>query len=277
MKWLVALLLLVSIVSLANADFLLDQVNVTISGITSDGSAHVHESIEFLVFGNYSEAVYDSGLSSNDLSFWSTNTGLTDMKFHVDPAIVDIRNFRLRPQPLNNCNPIQGVCHGELILDYDAYPSYSDNASTEPIPGTGLFTVDKYKPRTRRYTLNPSALSFTTTPDGNTILGPSIYLTVDLPADSVLEDVNPQPADFNIQLPAHVDSLAWTNVVLVKFSLVFSVEDSIGTEVGEFLSGIIVTFTSTLSSSYGPPLLALVVILIGSYLYITMAKRKGEE
>lgn len=274
MKWLVALLLLAS---MANADFLLQQVDVTLGDIQADGSAHVHESIKFLMFGNYSESVYDSGMTSNDLSFWSANIGLKDMKFHINPATVDIRDFRLRPQPRNSCNPIQGVCHGELILDYQAYPSYADNASTEPIPGTGIFTVDKYKPRTRRYTLNPSALSFTTTPEGNIILDPAVHLTVDLPSGSVLQDVNPQPADFNTPLPAHVDSLSWSDTVLVKFSLVFSVEDSIDKEVADFLSGITVNFTRTLSSPYGPPLIALVVILMGSYLYITMAKRKGEE
>lgn len=276
MRWFSALLLLL-LASLASADFLLQEVDVTISGIQPDGSAHVQEGIKFLMFGNYSEAVYDSGITSNDLSFWSTNVGLKDIKFHINPATVDIRNFRLRPQPRNNCNPIQGVCHGELILDYDAYPAYSDNASKVPIPGTGIFTVDKYKPRTRRFTLNPSSLSFTTTPDGNTILDPTVHLTVGMPADSVLQDVNPQPANFNVPLPSHVDSLSWSDTVLVKFSLVFSVEDSIGKEVADFLSGITVNFTSTLGSPYGPPLVALVVILVGSYLYITMAKRKGEE
>ncbi len=274
MKWLVALLLLAS---MANADFLLEQVDVTIGDIQPDGSAHVHESIKFLMFGNYSQSVYDSGMTSNDLSFWSTNIGLKDMKFHVNPAKVGIRDFRLRPQPRNRCNPIQGVCHGELILDYQTYPSYADNTSTEPLPGTGLFTVEKYKPRTRRYTLNPSALSFTTTPEGNIILDPMVHLTVNPPSGSVLADLNPQPADFSVQLPAHVDSLSWTDTVLVKFSLVFSVEDSVDKEVADFLSGITVSVTRTLSSPYGPPLIALIIILAGSYLYITMTKRKGED
>jgi len=273
MKWLVALLLLAS---MANADFLLEQVTVTISDIQPDGSAHVHESIKFLMFGNYSEAVYDSGMTSNDLSYWSTNVGLKDVKFHVNPAKVDIRDFRLRPQPRNRCNPIQGVCHGELVLDYEAFPSYTDNTSATSIPGTGLFTVEKYKPRTRSYTLNPAALSFTATPEGNIILEPMVQLVIEPPANSVLLDVNPQPEDFNVQLPAHVDSLSWTDTVLVKFSLVFSVEDSIDKEVSDFLSGITLNFTSTLGSPYGPPLVVLLVILVGSYMYITMSKRKGE-
>ncbi|MDD5339685.1 MAG: hypothetical protein PHV13_00365 [Candidatus ainarchaeum sp.] len=274
MKWLAALLLFITV---ANADFLMEQVDVTVSDIKPDGSAHVHESIKFLMFGNYSQSVYDSGMTSNDLSFWSTNVGLKDLKLHVNTAKVDIRDFRLRPQPRTRCNPIQGVCHGELILDYLAYPSYQGNTTMEPLAGTGLFTVEKYKPRTRRYTLNPSALSFTTTPEGNVILEQMVHLTVNPPQDSVVTDVNPQPADFAVQLPAHVDSLSWTDIVLVKFSLIFSVEDSIEKEVADFLSGITGSFTRTLSSPYGPSLIAVVLILAGSYLYITMAKRKGEE
>ncbi len=274
MRWLVALLLLMAI---ANADFLLEQADVTISDVQPDGSAHVHESIKFLMFGNYSQSVYDSGMTSNDLSFWSTNVGLKDIKFHVNTGKVDIRDFRMRPQPRTRCNPIQGVCHGEIILDYLAYPSYMDNTTMEPLPGTGLFTVEKYKPRTRRYTLNPSALSFTTTPEGNVILEQTVHLTVKLPQDSVVLDVNPQPADFTVQLPAHVDSLSWNDIVLVKFSLIFTMEDSIDKEVADFLSGITSSVTRTLNSPYGPSLIVLIVILVGSYLYIIMAKRKGEE
>jgi len=274
MRWLVALLLLVAV---ANAEFLTEAVGVTISDIKPDGSAKVHESIKFLMFGNYSKSVYDSGMTSNDLSFWSTNIGLKDMKFHVNTAKVDVRDFRLRPQPRTRCNPIQGVCHGELILDYLAYPSYVNNESTEPMPGTGLFTVEKYKPRTRRYTLNPAALAFTTTPEGNVILDPFVQLIINPPEGSVLTDINPQPADFTVQLPAPVDSLSWSDIVLVKFSLIFSVEDGIDKEVADFLSGITNNVTHTINSPYGPSLLALIIILAGSYLYITMAKRKGEE
>jgi hypothetical protein len=274
MRWLAALLLLIAV---AHAEFLIEKVEVTISDIQPDGSAKVHESIKFLMFGNYSQSVYDSGLTANDLSFWSGSVGLKDMKFHVNTGKVDIRDFRLRPQPRTKCNPIQGVCHGELILDYRAYPAYHDNTTLEPVPGTGLFTVEKYKPRARRYTLNPAALSFTTTLEGNIILDETSYLVVKPPEGSVVTDVNPQPEDFAAQLPAHADSLSWSDAVLVKFSLVFSVEDSIDKEVADFLSGITVSITRALSSQHGLALIAVIAILGGAYLYVTTAKRKGEE
>jgi hypothetical protein len=270
-----ALILLLAI-ALANADFLIDRVNVTVSDIKADGSAHVHESIQFVMYGNYSNSIYDSGISSNELSFWSTNTNLSDARFHVNPSVVDIRDFRLRPQPRTKCNPIQGICHGELILDYLAYPSYNNTTMTA-LPGTGLFTMDKYKPRTERYTINPQSLAFTTTPEGNIILNDKQFLTIALPAGSVTLDVNPQPSDNPVGLPSHIDSLSWTDIVLVKFSLVFDVESSIDQEVSDFFSGILRWLVGILSGPQGFALIGLVVVLIGSYAYIIMAKRRGEE
>jgi hypothetical protein len=260
-----------------HAEFVIERVDVAVSGIQADGSAKVHESIRFVMFGNYSNSIYDSGISNNELSFWSTNTGLKDVKFHVNPAKVDIRDLRVRPQPRTKCNPIQGICHGELILDYSAYPSFKDNVTMEPEAGTGLFTVSKYKPRTRRFTINPSALSFTTTPEGNIILDDYVNFTIRLPAESMMLDLNPQPTGESIPLPAKVESLSWTDIVLVKFSLVFDVEDSIDKEVSDFFSGIFLGLSRAVSGPHGAALIALVGVLIGSFIYITIAKRRSEE
>lgn len=270
-----ALILLLA-VALANADFLIDRVDVVVSDIKSDGSAHVHESIQFVMYGNYSNSIYDSGISSNELAYWSNNTGLKDARFHVNPAIVDIRDFRLRPQPRTKCNPIQGICHGELILDYLAFPTYNNSTMTA-VPGTGLFTMVKYKPRTERYTLNPQALSFTTTPEGNIILDEKQFLTIKLPSDSVTLDANPQPTDRTVELPSHIDTLSWNDIVLVKFSLIFDVESSIDQEVSDFLSGILRWLEALLSGPQGFALIALVIVMIGSCAYIVTAKRRGEE
>jgi hypothetical protein len=269
-------LMLLLVFTMLHAEFLIERVDVTVSDIKSDGSANVHESIKFIMYGDYSASLYDSGITGNELSFWSTSTGLKDVKFHVNPATVDIRDFRLRPQPRTKCNPIQGTCHGELILDYLAYPNYKGNESTETEPGTGLFTVNKYKPRTLRYTVNPASLSFTTTPEGNIILDDTVYLTIDMPVDSILLDANPQPSD-GIDLPIHVDSLSWSDVVLVKFSLIFDVEEGIDKEVSDFFGSIITTVSGTLSSQHGIAVVVLIIIIIGSYAYIMMSRRRGED
>lgn len=269
-----ALVLLLLLASLIHAQFVIERVDVTISDVQSDGSAKVHESIKLIMFGDHSNSVYDSGIAYNKLSVWSNNTGLEDVKIHVNSLLVDIQDFRLRPQPRTKCNPIQGLCHGELILDYLAYPSLENGTSKA---GTGLFTVEKYKPRTHRYTLNPEALSFTKTAEENIVLDDEVYLTVKMPPESVLLDLNPQPGTEELSLPAHVDTLSWNDIVLVKFSLVFDVEDSIDKEVTDFFSGIAKGISDTLGSPHGLPLAVLVVLLVGSYLYIMMAKRRGEE
>lgn len=268
-------LLFILLAALASADFLIERVDVDISDIGSDGSAKVHESIKFVMFGNYSNSIYDSGIGTDELSWWSANIGLKDVKFHVNPAAVDIQDLRVRPQPRTRCNPIQGICHGELILDYMAYPSF--NNSSVAAPGTGLFELQMYKPRTIRYSINPEALSFTTTPEGNIILDENVFLTVYLPPEGVLLDVNPAPPDLAVKLPAHVDSLSWTDIVLVKFALIYDVEDSIDQEVSDFFSRILLWITETLRGPGGLPLIILIVALIGSSLYVITAKRRGED
>ncbi len=268
------LLILLLLLTISNAEFVIEQVDVTISDIGPDGGAKVHENIKMITYGDHSNSVYDSGITNNRLSFWYNSTGLKDVKIHVNPALVDIRDFRLRPQPRSKCNPIQGICHGELILDYWAYPAFENETA---IDGTGLFEVDQYKPRTRRYTINPAALAFTKTPEDNIVLEKQIYLIVELPTDSVTLDVNPLPEEEELDLPIHITHLSWNDVVLVKLSLVFDVEGSIDEEVTDFFSNIAKGISNTLSSPHGLPLIGLLVLVVGSYLYIIMAKRRGEE
>ncbi len=274
MRWVFALLLLVS---LSYAEFIIERVDVTLSDISGDGSVRVHENIKFIMKGEYSISIYDSAISSNKLSTWTTSTGLKEMKFHVNPSLVNIRDLRLRPQPRSKCNPIAETCHGEIILDYGAYPSYEGNGSLEPVPGTGIFTITKSKPRTNRFTINPKALSFTDTPEGTVILEEHNYLTIQLPQNALLLDVNPFPSDASIELPANVEELSWSDIVLVKFSLVFDVEEGIDKEVSGFFAGIAQGVRDVLSGPQGIPLIVIVVVLVASYLYITMAKRRGEE
>ncbi|MFH1521119.1 MAG: hypothetical protein ABID61_05730 [Candidatus Micrarchaeota archaeon] len=267
-------LFLLLLIPLLYAEFAIERVDVTISDIQSDGSAKVHESIKFIIYTDYSNSVYDSGIASDQLSFWSANIGLKDVKFHVNPSVGDIRDLRVSPQPRTQCNPIQKTCHGELILDYLAYPSASSN---QTILYTGLFTVDKYKPRTTRYTINPTALSFTTTPEENIILDKNVYLSINMPRDSMIFDTNPQPTNSAISLPSSVETLSWTDIVLVKFSLIFDVEDSIDKEVSDFFGNILRGLIDTVKSPHGGALIILLVILVGSYTYIVMSKRRNDE
>ncbi len=281
MKTVSILFLLLLLPCAAHAEFILERVDVAISDIQSDGSVRVTENIKMIITGDHSSALYDSGYSgyyNNDLSFWSTTTELKDVKQHLNPSKVEIKDFRLKPQPRGKCNPVQGLCHGELVLEYSASPSYNRTSETPvPIAGTGLFTVDDYKPRTMRYTLNPEALSFTTTEQGNIILDDRVYLTMKFPPDTTVYDVNPLPRDTELGLPARATELSWNDMILVKFSLVFDVEESLQEEVSDFFLGLAGGFDALVRGPYGLAVIVIAAILIGGYLYINMAKRKREE
>jgi hypothetical protein len=261
-------LILFLFISIAFASFEIESVNVKISDIQSDGSAKVQESIKFLVKGDFSKKVYDSGFQTkDDLSFWSNSTGLKHVNQHVNPAVVQIENFRLQPQPRSGCNPFLDMCHGELRFDYTIKPSYN---KSDIVNGTGLFFVDAYKPRTTRYTLNPKALSFTKTNGGNLILEPEVWLNIELPPESKDILMNPSPSSSG-------EELSWNDMVLVQFSLVFEVEESIDKEVTQFFSDVLGNFQTTISSQHGMAFLALIAILVGSYVYINISKKKREE
>ncbi|MFH1394338.1 MAG: hypothetical protein ABII71_06265 [Candidatus Micrarchaeota archaeon] len=277
MRWALALLLLLSV---AHADFLLERVDVRVSDIQDDGSAKVHESIRFIMIGDYAQALYDSGFSNNDLAFWSTATDLKDVKKHVNPEKGEVKEFRLRPQPRTSCNPIQGTCHGELILDYWVYPSYNiseDGRTRTPLSDSGLFDVERYKPRTARLTINPEALAFTKTEQGNIIIDDNVYLIVELPQESLTLDVNPLPIGMEVDLPARVDEFEWSDMILVRFTLEFEVENSLDKEVGEFFSDLLWWVVSSINSPHGYALVLMLAILVGAYIYINISKRKMED
>lgn len=267
-----ALLLLISV---SFGEFILEEVTVYIHDIEADGSAKVSESIKLFLYDEANEE-YDSGFNRNDLSFWSTITGLQDIKQHVNPAKVEISDFIVRPQPRSKCNPIQGTCHGELILEYTASPSYNitEDGEAVPIQGTGLFSVEKYKPRTTKYTIEPEALSFTITSKGSLLLEENIYLRMGLPQETVVLDLNPKPEDLvDTELPARINELEWNDIILVKFSVIFEVEEPLEKEVSEFFYDLFGSIQDLLTGEYGGALLAIIIIIIGGYLYITIEKR----
>jgi len=267
------LALLLLILSVASAEFILESVQVTASNIQPDGTADVSETIKFLVKGNFSKALYDSGFKkTDDLALWSSNINLSDVRQHVNPAYVVISNFRLQPQPRTGCNPLLDLCHGSLQIGYKVSPVYNNSKG---VSGTGLFSVDTYKPRTTRYVLNPNALSFTNTEGGNVLLEPDVYFTVQLPLDATLLEVNPPTK--STDLSGGMRTLTWTDMVLVQFSLIFEEEESIDKEVGGFFANSLSDFQGMLRSQNGLAFLAILGIMIGSYIYITIAKKKKEE
>lgn len=265
---------LLSILSTPFAGFELRQLDVTII-VNDDGSAKVTERMQMLVTESYSISLYNSGLSKNDLASWSTITELPNLRTHLSRQNVDIRNFRLRPQPLKQCNSLLDMCHGEILLEYDAYPYYEKNDSvTVRLPATGVFNVDYYKPRTIRYILNPKIFTFETTEGGDSILKKEETLRIILPENSMVYEVNPFPDGTAIRLPQKMNELSWNNVVLTQFTLIFEREEGVDMEITNFFNSIRDNITTIIFGKDGMAVVFIIVVLFGSYLYLKNVKRR---
>jgi len=263
------LLALIAFLAMVNAEFVLENVVVTIYDIKPDGTAKVSESVKLMIKGAEAQDSYDNGFSSNDLSFWSSVTKLSDVKYHVNPAKVVIKDLRVLPQPRKKCNPIQEVCHGELLIQYETGPIKNNETV---VPNTGLFNIEHSKPRTTRYTLNPDSLSFITTPQGSILLVENVNLVLKLPENAVLVELNPRPEG----IPASqkkVSEITWRDTILVKLAVVFEVEETLEKEVSDFFYEIYRAFYNTISGEYGWAFMAIIIIIVSGYIYITLEKR----
>lgn len=282
------LVLLLLLFSLAFAEFKLESVDVVVNDIQKDGSAKVTEHIKIFVVGTYEQEKYKAGLGNNDLSSWAELTSLGEVKMHISSSSVDIVGFSLRPQTLNKCDPFLDLCHGELILSYTARP-YFNRTTGAPMPGTGLFSVDNYKPRTTRYLFNVASLNFRTAQralaNGNIsqdvsndviILDKNIYLTIDFPSNTVILDVSQAPENVELTTPtASVSELRWTNTILGQFVLSFEVEETLDKEVVAFFSEVPRKMKQVIESEQGMGTLAIIVILVASYAYLKSMEKKG--
>ncbi len=260
--------------SIILADFRLENVEVIVSDIDKEGGARVQEIITFLIVGDLSYSLYDSGLYNNDLSFWSGTTQLTDAKLHLNPNKVDIQDFRLIPQPRKGCNIFANSCRGQLIIDYKALPHYSKG---QRINGTGLFSIKKEKPRTIMYKINSDALSFTTTNLGDIIINRDITLRIILPKTSTITELNPFPENVEVKLPQQLSELSWTNTILVRFVLAFQVEESLGNEVTEFFTDLSKSVERAIRGEHGLAVILILLILVGGYIYLSSLKYKKEK
>lgn len=266
---LLALFLLLA-AKLAFPAFILESVDITAKDIKEDGSASVAESIKMIVESDNSRMLYNSVFDANDLSTWASVTGFAEMRTHTNRRFVDVSNFRVMPQKLTKCSALSNTCHGEVILTYKVSPYYLNGSV---LNNTGLFFADKYKPRTIRYTLNQNALELKKSEKGDIIIENKIFFDVVLPPQAKVVDVNPRPDNDDY---ARTGKMTWSDTILVNFALVFEVEKSIDTEVFEFFSSIPRNMASVIAGDQGPAVILIVLILLGSYIYLrSVSKKKG--
>jgi hypothetical protein len=258
--------------STVSASFELKSLHVTLA-VNPDGSAHVDERIDIFLSSPDDVELYNSGMTINDLATWKERIGLGDIRYHMGMAQVDIKNIRIRPQPVERCSTVSGACFSALLFDYDV-SSYAVNGTT--VEGSGLFTTEKFKPRTTRYTLNSNALSFDVTTDGDIVLQKNFILTIVLPKDAKNVYAQPLPKELLTMTPPFngAYTFTWENTILPKFEFSYEREESLESEVIQFFQSAQQYVSSVISGPEGLAVIFICLILLASYVYIGKTKKK---
>lgn len=263
---------LMLILSTASAGFELKSLHVTIT-VNPDGSAYVEEKIYLFLTSPDDVELYESGMSINDLATWKERIGLGDIRYHIGTATVDVRNIRIRPQPVEKCSTVTGACFATLMFDYGASP-FTINGT--PVEGTGLFIMEKFKPRTTRYTLNPKSLSFEVTADGDIVLQKNVVLTIILPQDAKNIYAQPIPKDLIDSRPPFkgISTFSWENTILPKFEFSYEREESLESEVLQFFQSAQQHVSSIIFGPEGAAAILILLIVVVSYVYLSRAKKR---
>lgn len=263
-------LVLLLLLSFAFADFQLQNLEVSIK-MNDNGSAIVEERINLIVFGDYGKQLYDAALNKNTLSDWQVLTNISEIKTHISRK-GDIKDLVVRPQPLRRSLSASGVWYGQIIIDYSVSPYYDKDGN--PIKNTGIFNIERYKPRVTRYVLNNNAFNFPRSETGDIKLSDETMLSITPPPNSIITYVNPISTELsNERLPMRAKTLSWSGLNLVQFSLKYEIEQSLDKEVLEFFSELQNKIRSSLLSTEGIAATVLIAILILSYLYLKLSRR----
>ncbi|MDD2655107.1 MAG: hypothetical protein PHQ80_00365 [Candidatus ainarchaeum sp.] len=253
------------------AEFTLTAMDVLVD-VDVQGGAHVTEKLHYIITSSYHISLYESNIVKTDIGSWGGLVGSDEVRSHLDNRVVSVENVIVRASPTSRCNPLAELCHGDLTVTYEAEPYLRADGST--VPGTGLLTVEQYKPRTTRYTLNEGALQFQTSELGDVVLGEDERLSFLLPRGAKVAYVNPLPSNTE-QTGDGRQQLSWENEVLAHFSIVFEKEEGLDQEVIGFFMGARSKLYEFLSGPEGLPAAALVLILAGSYLYLQSKQKKA--
>lgn len=227
----------------AFADFELRSLRVSLT-LNPDGTAHATEEARLFMSGAQSISLYEESIIFNDLSSWTTRTGISDLRTHISRAYVDIVDLRVRPQPVDGCNNVAETCYANLILDYDIYPISSGTP--------GILKAHTYKPRTTQHSLRSEAFSFVRSKTDDIILPKGYSIEISVPenaraisfsrvpdnvaADSSLFRFDSQRGG-NLYLGSH-RKFIWANQTLSQFSLSYELEQSLEGEISTFFGSL---------------------------------------
>lgn len=236
-------ILLLLAMGVSFASFQLRGLEVSIS-LNPDGTAHATEIFRLFLDNAGSVELYQSSFVYNDLSSWNERTNISDLRTHVSFAYADLRNLRVRPQPVDSCNTVADTCYATLALDYDIYPLSANQ--------TGILNMDPYKPRTIRYDLRPEGLTFPRSKAGDILLPKEATLRLSVPDEAsritfsrAPDNLGNETAMFRFDprssttyYTGRTRQFIWAGETLSQFSLAYEIEQPLDSEIVTFFAGL---------------------------------------
>ncbi|MFA6328786.1 MAG: hypothetical protein WCY41_05055 [Candidatus Micrarchaeia archaeon] len=249
------------------ADFSMKSLSVFVN-VNLDGSANIDEQLEMVINGSQSRDLYDATRASySDLTTWKDLTKLAEMRHHVTRAKADVAELRIIPQAIERCNSFLGTCYATVVIDYKIPAGQN---------GSGLIKVDRYKPRTLRYSLQQDALSFEQTATGDLILPTGTVISISIPQNSEKIFFSTVPTnlagdpdeDFKYDSTSNTRYYVaskrifkWSGNALSKFQFTYEVEMPLETEVVEFF---VESEAAVSNLIFGPQGIAALFILLAA-------------
>ncbi|MCX8174602.1 MAG: hypothetical protein N3E51_00140 [Candidatus Micrarchaeota archaeon] len=244
--------------NLSQAEFSMRSLSVFIN-INRDGGVNAEERLVMLINGTSSRSLYEATRSAySDLATWKERTGLSEMRHHVSRATADIVSLRILPQAIERCNSFMGTCFATVVIDYSVPASQN---------GSGLVRVERYKPRTARYSINQNALSFEQTKSGDLVLpkGTNISIAIPQAAEKIYFSTLPtnlldEPEssfryDQDTNLRFYVGSkriFTWQGDTLPKFEFTYEIEAPLESEVLDFFREMQARMVQLFAGPEGP-------------------------
>jgi hypothetical protein len=277
----VALFALLLLAGMPRADFSMKSLSVFVN-INLDGSANIDEQVEMVINGSSSRELYDTTRAAySDLTTWKTRTELAEMRHHVTRAKAEVTELRIIPQAIERCNSFLGTCYATVVIDYKIPATQN---------GSGLVKVERYKPRTLRYSLQQNALSFEQTETGDLILPTGTVISIAIPqnAEKIFFSTVPTNLAGEPEEDFKYDSTSntryyigkkrifkWSGNALSKFQFTYEVELPLETEVVDFFVGSQNTVSELIFGPQGVAALFILLTASASFYYVNKINNQG--
>ena len=276
-----AILSLLLLASAPRADFSMKSLSMFVN-INLDGSANVDEQLEIVLNSTSSRDLYDTTRAAySDLTTWKTRTELAEMRHHVTRVKAEVTDLRIIPQAVERCNSFLGTCYATVVIDYKI-PAEQN--------GSGLIQVDRYKPRTLRYSLKQDALSFEQTATGDLILPTGTVISISIPqnAEKIFFSTVPTNLASEPEEDFKYDSTSntryyigtkrifkWSGNALSKFQFTYEVELPLETEMVDFFVGSQNTVSDLIFGPQGMAALFIILAAASSFYYVNKVNNQG--